>query len=110
MTERYQVIYSPVAKEDLRGIYRYIAFNLLEPEIAGNQVNRIRECIRKLDVFPQKHQKVTWEPWSSVGMRHIPVNNFIVYYLVNDEHKLVTVIRILYGGRNAEQIISDVNG
>jgi len=107
MKDRYRVIYSPTAKEDLFGIYRYIAFDLLEPKIAADQVNHIRDCIRNLDVFPKKHQEVTWEPWSSIGMRYVPVNNYVVYYLVNDDHKLVTIIRIFYGGRNVEQMIAD---
>lgn len=58
MTDRYKVIYSPAAKNDLRGIYRYIAFELLEPKIAADQVNRIREIYRKLDVFPEKYKVV----------------------------------------------------
>lgn len=58
MTDRYKVIYSPAAKNDLRGIYRYIAFELLEPKIAADQVNRIREIVRKLDVFPEKYKVV----------------------------------------------------
>ena len=106
MTDKYQVIYAPMAKDDLRGLYRYIAFELVEPKIAEKQVNRIRESIKKLDRFPKKHQEVTWEPWSSMGMRYLPVNNYVVYYLVNDDHKTVTIIRIFYGGRNVEEIIS----
>lgn len=58
MTDRYKVIYSPAAKNDLRGIYRYIAFELLEPKIAADQVNLIREIVRKLDVFPEKYKVV----------------------------------------------------
>lgn len=104
---KYQVIYSPTAKEDLFTIYRYIAFELLEPDIAEKLVNRIRNRIKKLDMFPKKHQEVQWETWLSMGMRKLPVDNFVVYYLVNDDRNLVTVVRILYGGRNIENIIQD---
>lgn len=106
MTDRYQITYAPMAKEDLLSIYRYIAFDLFEPKTAEKQVNRIRDCIRKLDVFPRKHQEVLWEPWSSMGMRYVSVNNYIVYYLVEDDHNLVTIIRIFYSGRYIEQIIN----
>lgn len=106
MTDRYKVIYSPAAKNDLRGIYRYIAFELLEPKIAADQVNRIREIVRKLDVFPEKYKVVEWEPWSSFGMRCLPVNNYVVYYLVNNDRKIVTIVRVFYGGRDVKQIIS----
>lgn len=106
MTENYNVIYSPDAKEDLKSLYRYIAFNLVEPAIAEKQVNRIRKSIKKLNRFPQKHQEVSWEPWSSMGMKYVPVDNYVVYYLVNDDSRLVTIVRIFYGGRNVEDIIS----
>lgn len=33
----YSVIYSPAARDDLFGVYTYIATELLEPEIAANQ-------------------------------------------------------------------------
>lgn len=37
-------------------------------------------------------------------MHQLPVDNYIVYYLVNDERMEVTVSRILYGGRDVERI------
>lgn len=104
MTEEYAVIYSPEAKEDLFSIYRYIAHDLFEPKIAENQVNRIRNSIKKLGVLPERHKLVDWEPWSSLGTRSFVIDNFIVYYLVNQDYKFVSIIRILYGGRNVEAI------
>ena len=106
MTAKYNVIYVPAAKEDLKNIYRYIAFDLVEPKIAEKQVNRIRTCIKKLEQFPKKHPAVEWEPWSSIGMRFVPVDNYVVYYLVNDDNLLVTIVRIFYGGRDIKNIIS----
>ena len=105
MNDKYNVIYFPEAKEDLRNIYRYIAIDLFEPKIAENQVNRIRDSIKKLNSLPERHQCVEWEPWCSLGMRHYSVDNFVVYYLVKKELKIVAVVRIFYGGRNIEQII-----
>lgn len=41
-----------------------------------------------------------------MGMHQLPVDNFIVYYLVNDEERTVTVVRIFYSGRDIERIIN----
>ena len=98
-----------MAREDLRGIFRYIAYELLEPKIAEKQVNRIRGSVNKLAVFPKKHQEVSWEPWSSMGLRYLPVDNYVVYYLVNDDHKTVYIIRIFYGGRNIQEISGSID-
>ena len=46
MSDAYSVIYSPEAKDDLREIYSYIAYDLQAPETAKGQVNRIRKEIR----------------------------------------------------------------
>ena len=51
MSGHFQVIYSPAAKDDLRGIYAYIAFELKARQTASNQVNRIRKEIRALDTI-----------------------------------------------------------
>ena len=107
MTEEYQVIYSPAALDDLRNIFTYIAYELLAGQAAQNQTARIRREIRKLDLFPEKHEQVDWEPWASMGMRKMPVDNYVVYYTVDNETKTVTVVRIFYGGRDVEHIIQD---
>jgi toxin ParE1/3/4 len=40
------------------------------------------------------------EPWTSKGVRFIPVNNYVVLYLPDEEKQIVNVVRIMYGGRN----------
>ena len=106
MTENYTVSYSGDALNDLREIYTYIANELLVPETAAAQVGRIRKEVRSLDFMPARYALVEWEPWHSMGMYQFPVNNFIVYYLVDDKERTVTVARIFYDGRDIEGIIN----
>ena len=105
MSESYSVIYSQPAKDDLMEIYTYIAFNLQMPDIAEGQVNRIRQAVRSLNFMPSRYVNVEWEPWKSMGMHQVPVDNFVVYYLVNDEEHTVSIIRIFYSGQDVEGII-----
>ncbi|WP_338546357.1 type II toxin-antitoxin system RelE/ParE family toxin [Emergencia sp. JLR.KK010] len=104
MSEQYKVIYSPQAADDLKDIYSYIAFELLVPDTAKNQVNRIRKQICSLDFMPARFPIVDWEPWQSMKMHKIPIDNFIVFYLIDSDHLCVTIIRIVYGGRDIEFI------
>ncbi len=104
MNETYSIVYSPKAKEDLEGIYSYIAFELLVPDTARGQTDRIRNAIRTLDFMPFRNPAVDWEPWKSIGMRKIPVDNFAVFYLADESRFTVTVIRIVYEGRNRENL------
>lgn len=104
MTENYIVNYSEDAFDDLREIYTYIANELLVPETAAAQVSRIRKAIRSLDFMPARCGFVEWEPWHSMGMHQLPVDNFIVYFLVDDEAGVVTIARVLYGARDIEEV------
>ena len=101
----YKIIYSPESLDDLRAIYSYIAFEKLAPQNAEGQVNRIRKSIRSLDLFPEGHTTVEWEPWVSMGMRFLPVDNSTVYYLVDNNEGSVKIVRIFYSGRDVEHII-----
>lgn len=110
MNTSYSVAYSPAAKDDLKNIYLYIAFNLNIPEIAENQVNRIRKVICSLAFMPSKYEVVDWEPWKSMDMHKVPVDNFVVFYAIKTDKHIVTVVRIFYGGRNVENIINAEQG
>ena len=106
MTDSYKVGYSVDALNDLREIYAYIANELLVPETAGAQLARIRKEVRSLESMPARYALVRWEPWHSMEMRQLPVDNYIVYYLVDDEKRTVTVVRVFYDGRDVEGIIN----
>ena len=104
MSDSYSVVYSPEALNDLKDIYAYIAQELLVPDTALNQVNRIRKEIRSLDFMPSRYALVDWEPWKSMGMHKVPVDNFVVFYTVDSDSMTVAIIRIVYGGRDIESI------
>ncbi len=103
--ENYKIIYSPIAKDDLFGIYSYIAIQLTEPQIARKQINRIRSAVRSLESMPSRNAKVNWEPWLSQGMRKMPVNNYVVFYFVDESNFEVRIVRIVYGGRDLRKIL-----
>lgn len=107
MRDSYSIIYTPKAMNDLKEIYSYIAFSLLVPETAKGHVNRIRKKISSLDFMPSRNPVVDWEPWKSMGMHKIPVDNFVVFYTVDDSRAIVTIIRIVYSGRDIANMATD---
>ena len=76
------------ARDDLRGIYEYIAYNLFVPITAK---------------FPLYKK----EPWHSAGLRFFPVNNYVIFYIANETDNTISVIRIMYGGSNIEVRLRD---
>ena len=106
----YLIIYSDEALQDLREIFEYIAGELREPAIAAAQINRIREQVRSLGHFPARNKKVAWEPWRSIGMRQMPVDNFIAFYTIDDTQHAVQIVRVFYGKRDIESYIRQPSG
>lgn len=109
MSKTYKVIYSPQALEDLTEIYEYIRFSLQARVAAENQSSRIRKMIRYLDTFPARHSLVEWEPWASMKIYKVPVDNYMIFYRVDEKLSTVSIIRIFYSGRNIEDVIKHTN-
>jgi len=99
----WQVVYSEQAELDLRCIYEYIAFTLLVPKVAGKQTRRIMDGVAKLNQLPLRYQLYKKEPWRSKGLRVLPIDNYLVFYLPVESQKTAAVIRIMCGGRNIEE-------
>lgn len=76
MTTKYVVAYSPIAKDDLKSIYLYIAIELNATKAARKQLKRIRNRIRSLESFPKRHIQVDFEPWASMKIHKLPVDNY----------------------------------
>lgn len=100
----YRVEYSQEALVDIKSIYTYISQILHAPLTARRQVNRIRKEIRDLEAFPTRYVLVEWEPWASMKMHRLPIDNYVVFYLVDEQVMAVKIVRIVYGGRNLEDL------
>lgn len=106
MNSNYSVFYSSEALNDLEDIYRYLAFDLFIPDVAEEQVNRIKLKIRSLNFMPSRNPIIDWEPWKSQGMHKFLVDAFVVVYMVNCDNATVQVARIIYSGRDIATIAS----
>ena len=103
----FNVVYSSEARQDLRDIYEYIAYELLVPEIAAGQVDRIMKAARSLEQMPMRYTRYEEEPWHSQGLRFLPVDNYLIFYLPDETNNIVNIIRIMYGGRDVKKQLND---
>ena len=65
---KYKVMYTAGAKKDLRNIFRYISEELLTPENAVGQTERIMEAVRKLDTMPKRNRLYEEEPCTAADL------------------------------------------
>ncbi len=103
----FNVVYTSEARQDLRDIYEYIAYELLVPEIASGQVDRIMKAVRSLEQMPMRYRLYEEEPWHSQGLRFLPVDNYLIFYLSDETNNVVNIIRVMYGGRDVKKQLSE---
>lgn len=93
------------ATGDLLATARYIAKELKEPAAAKKLVAKIREAVMSLSEMPTRHALVTDERFALLGIRKLLADNYIVFYVISETDMVVTVVRILYGRRDWEQLL-----
>ena len=100
----YKVIVAPEAIEDMQRHYDYIAYEKQSIINAESQLSRIKEEIIKLDTLPNGFRVYPYEPWHSRGLRYFPVDNYLVFYTVDEEAKEVHVLKVVGGQMDLTQI------
>lgn len=105
---KYEVRLTPDAKADLRGIYEYIEFDLQSVQNAVGQLERLEQGIATLGQMPDRFHIYEKEPWCSRNFHIMPVDNYLVFYIPDHEKGAVTVIRILYGGRDVDRQLNKI--
>lgn len=97
---KYKVKLTNHALTQLKEVVKYISSILLEPEVARHWSNRIKKEILTLDHMPLRYPLVDEEPWRSEGVHRMTVENFIVYYWVNNDTSIVWITAVVYGRRD----------
>ena len=98
--EQYKVEITKEALQDMEDIYNYIALELLSPENAMGQYNRIADEILTLDTFPQRYRIMDSEPEKQMELRRMIVDNYSVFYTIRSDRIIVT--DVLYTASDVE--------
>lgn len=100
---KFQIEIAEQADADLRGIFEYIAIKLRSVQNAAGQLDRLEQAILSLETMPERYRAYAREPWHGRGLRVMPVDNYLVFYIPDKETGAVKVIRVMYGGRNVDE-------
>ncbi len=103
-TPMYELQYLPLFYDDLLATVKNLSEVLHNPKAANKLIDDVENAI--LNRLPNAE---AFEPFHSLKERRYPyyriyVNNYIVYYVVI-EHRIMEVRRLLYVGRNRDQIL-----
>ena len=98
--EQYKVEITKEALRDMEDMYNYIALELLSPENAMGQYNRIADEILTLDTFPQRYRIMDSETEKQIELRRMIVDNYSVFYTIRVDKVIVT--DVLYTASDVE--------
>ena len=98
--KQYRVLITDEALNDMESIYEYIAEELLAPDTAMGQYNRIADAIETLDQMPERIKLMESEPEKTRGLRKLIVDNYAVFFIIADD--IVIVTNVLYGASDIE--------
>ena len=103
--KKWNITVLPEFRDDIRNIYSYISNELLEPASAKNVADRILKAVASLSEMPLRYPLYEKEPWQSRGLRKMSVENYVDFYLTNEESSTVIVLHVFYAGRNIEKCL-----
>jgi addiction module RelE/StbE family toxin len=101
----YRVEYLPLALSDLKSAAAHISNELGMPKAATELVERIVGDIDSLADFPYSQPAYTPIKPLKHDFRKMVVQNYSVFYWVDENSKTITVARILYNRRNIISLI-----
>jgi plasmid stabilization system protein ParE len=102
----YSLSITDIAEEDILNTVTYIADVLKAPTAANNLLDEIEKHEKILENTPNIYPVVPDEYLAQNGLRFALIKNYLMFYTINEDEKVVTVIRFLYGRRDWKNILS----
>ena len=96
----YNVVVAWRAKSDMSEISAYITDELYNTEAALKLLDEIYDQLISLKQMPKRFALVSDERLALLGIRSIPVRNYLIFYTADDTAKTVNVVRVLYFRRD----------
>ena len=96
----YSIHITKAAERDVVNASDYIDNVLKNPTAADHLLNEFEASVESLASFPCKFPLAHDDLLASLGIRFIPVKNYLILYLVDENTHVVQIIRFLYRKSN----------
>jgi len=103
--DKYSVNITLTAQKDINDTIAYIRDELKNPSSAAKLKDKLKEYIFSLAKFPYRHELAKDKAIAQKGIRKILVDDYIVFYIIEEQEHQVTVIRMLYNRRDWESLV-----
>lgn len=101
----YEIIYLPIAKQDITDIVLYISDNLKAPQAAMDLLDAFDHSISLLVKFPYAHK--LFHPLRPLEeeYRMLPVKDYAVFYVIREPQRVIEIHRIAYARMDLSNLI-----
>ena len=101
----YKLEYLPAARKDMLEIVRYISKELQNPDAAERLAEKFIDAAEGVLKFP--YATPAYHSIRPLGReyRKIPVQNYLMFYWINEEEKIVTIARVIYAKREHGRLL-----
>lgn len=96
----YKVDITKQAEQSMRNIALYIAQNLRNVSAAESHADAFLNAIGELSYRAPTVKTIPEQPWGEMGFRRINVKNYFIYFKIYEDRKEVSVLDIIYQGRD----------
>ena len=103
----YKLEFLPIAKQDMNDIINYISTVLKNPSAALNLHNLFVMGAKSILDFPYGLSKYTAISPTNNEYRSIKIKNYLMFYTINENKKIITIARVLYQKMNYENVLKD---
>ena len=101
----YNVEVTQIAEQDYYKAEAYIKYELYNQKAAAGLAKKLHEAIKDLSFFLTKYPICNDDFLRVWEIRFVPVNNYLLFYIVREDEKTVYVLRFLYSRRNWQKIL-----
>ena len=93
------------AVDDVNDIVSYLSVELGNPAAATGFMDLLQSAIAEIRAFPQSGPRVANEFLPSNQVRKIVINNYVMYYQPHPETEMISILRVVYGKRDINEIL-----
>jgi plasmid stabilization system protein ParE len=101
----YTLNITDAAEEDILATIRYIT-NVLKNYIAANNLlDEIEKYEKILETTPNIYPFVNDEYLAAKEIKYVKIKNYLMFYTIDENNKIVNIIRFLYARRDWNNIL-----
>ena len=104
----YSVKITDLAEEDILSTVKYISGVLKNTVAANNLLDEIEKHEKILEEMPNIYSFVNDEYLFQKGLKYVRIKNYLMFYTIDENVKIVNVIRFLHGRMNWQYILKEI--